>query len=53
MYFVVCKDNSAFYTNWYQFENHWNDGIHCVINIGAFKITFDGETWEDIETDHL
>ena len=51
MYIVICKDNSAFRTDYYRYENHWNDGIYCIIS--NYGITFDGQTWEEIEQDHL
>lgn len=51
-FLVICKDKTAFYTDWYTKENCWNpDTILCVIN--GDKITFDGENWHDIEYDHL
>ena len=51
MYLIICKDNSAFYTDWYQYQNHWNDGIFCIVC--GYEVTFDGKTWEKIESDHL
>lgn len=51
-YLVICKDNTAFYTDYFYKENSWNpDTILCVVCGG--KITFDGDNWQDIEYDHL
>lgn len=47
-------EKSAFYTNWFQSENHFNpDFAMVVIDLTQHLITFDGETWQDIEDDHL
>ena len=54
LYFVVAKDQTAFYTTWFEKEKHWNpDTIYCVVDIAKDQITFDGETWKEIEHDHL
>ena len=35
-YLVICKDQSAFWTNWYTYDNIWNgETIHCVVDIAA------------------
>lgn len=53
-YLVICKDNTAFCTDWYTYENCWNpEKIHCVVNTWSNKVTFDGEHWLEIEEDHL
>lgn len=53
-YLIICKDNTAFTTNWYTRENCWDsEKIHCVVNTWACKVTFDGENWQEIEEDHL
>ena len=53
-YIVICKDKSAFYTNWWESEDHWNgDTIHCVIDTVRDQVTFDGVNWEEIDEDHL
>lgn len=53
-YLIICKDNTAFTTDWYTRENCWDsEKIHCVVNTLAYKVTFDGENWQEIEEDHL
>ena len=52
-YLVICKDKTSFTTNWFEKEKHWSDDIFCVVNNYADKITFDGETWNYINFDHL
>lgn len=43
-YIVVFKDQSAIYSPQFSFENHWRDGIFCVIDTAANLISF-GENW--------
>ena len=53
-YLVICKDNTAFATDWYSHENCWNpETVHCVVDMYADKVSFDGENWQEIEEDHL
>ena len=53
-YLVICKDNSSFCTDWYEYEKHWNkDTIYCVVDLHNAIVTFDGENWKDITCDHL
>ena len=53
-YLVICKDKTAFWTNYYTYENMWNsDTIYCVIDIPADKVTFNGCDWQEVEYDHL
>lgn len=53
-YIVICKDQSTFTTNWYEYEKHYNgDTIYCVIDTYNDKVTFDGDNWKDIDYDHL
>lgn len=53
-YLVIAKDNTAFWSAWFNAENNWNaETIHAVIDFGTTKITFDGETWNEIGQDHL
>lgn len=48
----VTGNQSAFFTHWYQPENHYQPGM-IVIDRTQGLITFDGETWQDIEEDNL
>lgn len=58
-YLVIVTDpatgeKSAFYTDWFQAENHFNPEVGMVvIDQTQHLVTFDGETWQDIEDDHL
>ena len=58
-YLVITKDpytgeQSAFYTNWFDTENHYNPDFNMiVVDRTQHLITFDGETWQDIEDDSL
>ena len=52
-YLVICKDKTAFTTDYYTHENCWGENIFCVIDTYSDKISFDGETWKRIAEDHL
>jgi hypothetical protein len=53
-YLVICKDQTAFWTDWYTYENMWNgETIHCVVDVAADKVTFNGKDWQEVEYDHL
>lgn len=56
-YLVIYTDQTtgeqgAFFTHWFQAENHYQPGM-IVIDRTSRLITFDGETWQDIEEDSL
>lgn len=56
-YLIIYTDpgtgeRRSFYTNWYQFENNYQDGM-IVIDRTQHLISFDGEMWQDIEKDNL
>lgn len=52
-YIVICKDESAFYSDMFDPENHWSRNIKCVIDLATDRITFDGDSWIEVEKDHL
>ena len=53
-YFIIFKDDTAAYTDWYDYENLYNpDTVRCVADLAKDIITFDGHTWKEIEEDHL
>lgn len=57
-YLVISQDpctgeKSAFYTNWYDAEKFNPEMDMIVIDRTQHLITFDGETWQDIEEDSL
>lgn len=53
-YLIITKDKEAFFTDWFDLDNFYNPEVmYCVINMIEGEITFDGQTWELIEEDHL
>ena len=53
-YLVTTLDQPPFLTKWYQFENHFVEGVGMIIYDLADKtFTKDGTTWEPIEFDRL
>ena len=51
-YLIIPKAGTAFYTNWWTFENNYNAG-DIVIDLYSQKISRDGKIFETIEEDHL
>ena len=56
-YLIIYTDpdtdeQMAFFTDWFQYENHWKPGMIVIDNTQRL-ITFDGEMWRDIEKDHF
>ena len=50
----ITGEQEAFYTDWFQADNHFNpDADMVVIDLIQHLDTFDGETWQDIEQDQL
>lgn len=50
----LTGEKSAFYTDWFQADNHFNPDVGMVVfDLMNHLVTFDGETWQDIEIDHL
>ena len=50
----ITGEQEAFYTDWFQAENHFNPEVDMVlIDLIHHLVTFDGETWQDIEQDQL
>lgn len=58
-YIVICSDpatgeQSAFESKWFEPDQHYNPDFRMVvIDTVHHLITFDGETWQDIEEDSL
>ena len=58
-YLIIYTDPTtgevlAFYTNWFNPENHFNpDCDMIVVDRTRHLFTTDGETWDEIEEDHL
>lgn len=55
-YLIITTDQDgkqiAFLTNYYEFENHYTPGM-VVIDSAKAKVSFDGQTWEEIQEDHF
>jgi hypothetical protein len=48
------SDYEPFFTNYYDFENNWNDDLEMtVFNLLNGKYTKNGIDWMDILEDHL
>lgn len=52
MNYLILHNNSAFYTNWFDAENNYVEGM-TVFNLISDKYTVDGKTWLKIEEDNL
>ena len=53
-YLITTINNHPFFSEWYDFENHFNPEVGMIIyDLVKFKFTTDGETWTDIKFDHL
>lgn len=53
-YLVICKDQTAFKTDWYDYEKFWNgETIHCVADLLECRVTFNGRDWNDMTYDFL
>jgi hypothetical protein len=51
-YLIISDCKTVFLDNYYDFENNYVPGM-IVINLIAWKITFDGINWLNIEENHL
>lgn len=50
----ITGEKTAFYTNWFDAENHFDPNANMiVVDRTQHLVTFDGETWDNIETDNL
>lgn len=52
MRYLIIHNGEAFFTKWFEYENHYNEGM-IVINTNNMTITFDGLTWTEIQEDNL
>lgn len=51
-YLVTMKAEPPFFTMWFEYENHYQDGM-IVYDLFNSLYTTDGKTWEPVETDEL
>lgn len=50
----ITGEQEAFYTNWFDAEKHFNPAAEMVVvDLTSHLVTFDGNTWQDVEEDHL
>ena len=52
-YMVIMNNKTAFMTDWYTHENCWTNEIFCVVDTIKDLVTFDGKTWQDVDSAHL
>lgn len=53
MNYLILHEKSAFYTNWYDRDNNYIDGM-VIFNLNTDLYTLDGGlTWLNILEDHL
>jgi len=53
-YLVTMNGNPPFLTKWFEYDNHWQDGINMVVcDLQSLTYTTDGKNWLPIEIDHL
>ena len=51
-YLVYVPGTEPFFTNWFEHENHFVDGM-VVFDTTCDKYTIDGQNWFEIEHDKL
>ncbi len=49
----VTNEKQAFFTDWHSPEFHGAEFDIIVIDLRHDRVSFDGESWEDIEEDYL
>jgi len=53
-YLITMNGNPPFLTKWFEYDNHWQDGINMVVcDLQNLTYTQDGKTWHPIEQDQL
>jgi len=52
MNYLIFYKGESFYTNWFDAENNYVEGM-TVWNLLSHKFTTDGINWMDITQDHL
>ena len=53
-YLVTMNGNPPFLTKWFEYDNHWQDGINMVVcDLQNLTYTTDGKNWNPIEIDQL
>lgn len=53
-YLVTINGNPPFLTKWFEYDNHWQDGINMVVcDLQNLTYTQDGKTWHPIRQNQL
>lgn len=52
MNYLILHEGNAFYTNYYDKENNYVEGM-IVFNLLSHTYTLDGDLWRDIDEDSL
>jgi hypothetical protein len=52
MQYLIYHEGKAFYTNWFDAENHYVTGM-IVFDLLDDSFTTDGVNWNEIPEDHL
>lgn len=54
-YLITTKETyEPFFTEWFDTENHFNPDLDMIVyDLYNHKYTTDGNTWHNIESDHL
>jgi hypothetical protein len=53
-YLVTADNIEPFYTNWYDYENHYNDEMNMIVyDIHNHLYTLNGLDWIPLEKDNL
>jgi hypothetical protein len=54
MYLITSTTNPPFITKWYTYDNNYVEGTGMIVyDLEKNHYTTDGESWQEIETDHL
>ena len=54
VFYIENGEKKSFLTNWFDYENNFNDQLQMVVFDLKQKLFLSGpEGWKDIETDHL
>ena len=51
-YLIIAPEHDPFYSKWYEYENHYVDGM-IVADLEFDMFTANGKDWIEIEEDHL
>jgi hypothetical protein len=52
MRYLITGDFEPFFTKWYEYENHYAEGM-IIYDLKDNVYSTDGKTWQEIQFDHL